>query len=80
MNQRKDVSNRGAVFFVRLIMITVINYFGSLFVYNQVEIYFVVDILLALAAAITFYFRSVNRRIDVLEQRIKSLEFQFQKR
>lgn len=64
------------IFFITLTAAIIINYFGSLFLYDELKMALAVDVLLAFIAAFISYQRSLRKHIDELEQRIQKLEQQ----
>lgn len=78
--QKNTLKQAVYVFFCALCVTIVINYFGSLFLYDEIRIFFAVDILFSLVVSIVSCFRNLYRRIEEMEQRIKKLEYQLSKR
>lgn len=79
--KKRDLFKQGnSAFWGTLIITIVINYFGSLLVYNRVEMNLVVDILISMIMATASCFGVVWKRIEDLERRIKALEYQQSKR
>lgn len=78
---KQSIFNQAAsVFICTLLAIVVINFFGSLFIVNELRLFIVFDILLALLVTFFYCFRNLYKRIAELEQRIETLEYQMKKR
>ena len=65
-----------SVFFFVLIVAVVVNYVGSLILFNELRLALWADLLLALIAAFISYCSSLRKYLSRLEERIEALEWQ----
>ena len=65
-----------SVFFFVLIVAVVVNYVGSLILFNELQLALWADLLLALIAAFISYCSSLRKYLSRLEERIEALERQ----
>lgn len=65
-----------SVFFFVLIVAVVVNYVGSLILFNELRLALWADLLLALIAAFISYCSSLRKYLSRLEERIEALERQ----
>ena len=63
-------------FLAGLIAALIINYFATLFYWNEVRISLGLDILAGLILAFIVYLRTLRKYVDELERRIETLEHQ----
>ena len=61
-------------FLVGLIAALIINYFATLFYWNEVRISLGLDLLAGLTLAFIVYLRTLRKYVDELERRIETLE------
>lgn len=75
MNSNVNFAARAVTIFVAvLVAALVVNYVGSLLLYDELRMALDADALIALIAAIISYFRALQAHIAQLEQRIDALE------
>ena len=65
-----------SVFFFVLIVAVVVNYVGSLILFNELQLALWADLLLALITAFISYCSSLREYLSRLEERIEALERQ----